>query len=848
MSERLGAEATLAAVLVVGLLTGVRAAAGEGRLETDVFVSGKDGYHTFRIPALIVTTRGTLLAFCEGRKTSRSDHGDIDLVLRRSADGGKTWGPLEVVHEEGGTAKITIGNPCPVLDQASGTLWLTLCRNNNDVLVTHSTDDGKTWATPRDITKDVKQAGWTWYATGPGVGIQLERGPHKGRLLIPCDHRIKASGRVTFSHVFYSDDRGRTWRLGGTAAKHTNECQAVQAADGTLLLNMRSYWWQRGKVKEREGLRAVARSADGGETWGALSFDQALIEPVCQASFLRYTLAKAQGRNRLLFANPASKTARHRMTVRLSYDEGRTWPVSRLIHAGSAAYCCLAALPDTRIGLLYERDGYKTIAFTAFTLGWLTNGKDTLKMAEPAPSGSAAASGSAADAPGRSKYLLLDSRIIEKAEGVKLSVGTVAKHAANPLFGEEKPWEPRFDNLYANVLLDEEDGLYKCWYSPFIIDRPTTETPPERKKTVSYMAAARAMRREKGKGPWREMGICYATSKDGLRWDKPLLDVRPFKGQKSSLVAVGPHGTGIFKDRRETDPARRYKAFFKGRHMAVMFSPDGLRWSEPRPCPEMAARGDTHNNAFWAPELGKYVGITRLWDGQRIVGRSESRDFVRWTKAVEVLRGDKANQTYAMPVFRYAGVYLGLVMVFRPKEDRTHCELAWSPDTVAWHRIDRGTPLIPNSAKKGDYDWGCVYAAAYPVFLKDEIRLYYGASNGVHTSWRDGFLALATLRPDGFAGCQPGAPGQVGSVTTKPLPCVGQRLLVSADAKGGALRVAIVGEEARGLAQCEPIRADVTDGEVRWKGAADLSALRGKPVRLRFELRSARLYAFRFAD
>src|SRR5262249_43969158 len=149
---------------VTGRLRGADAPA-----RTDLFVSGKEGYPTFRIPSLLVTPKGTLLAFCEGRKTGRDDHGDIDLVMKRSPDGGKTWGPLTLVHEEGGTAKITIGNPCPVVDRPSGVVWLTFTRNNDDVFVTTSRDDGKSWSKPEKITAQVKKPGWTWYATGPGV-------------------------------------------------------------------------------------------------------------------------------------------------------------------------------------------------------------------------------------------------------------------------------------------------------------------------------------------------------------------------------------------------------------------------------------------------------------------------------------------------------------------------------------------------------------------------------------------------------------------------------------------------------------------------------------------------------
>ncbi|MFW6163662.1 MAG: sialidase family protein, partial [Planctomycetota bacterium] len=176
----------------------------------DVYVGGRDGYHTYRIPALLATPEGTLLAFCEGRKDNARDHGDIDLMLKRSRDGGRTWGPQQVVYEEGGGAKITIGNPCPVVDEATGVIWLAFCRDNDDVLVTSSRDDGRTWATPTEITAAAKKRAWSWYATGPGVGIQLRRGPHKGRLVIPCDHRIEGETRNYHSHVIFSDDHGKT--------------------------------------------------------------------------------------------------------------------------------------------------------------------------------------------------------------------------------------------------------------------------------------------------------------------------------------------------------------------------------------------------------------------------------------------------------------------------------------------------------------------------------------------------------------------------------------------------------------------------------------------------------------
>jgi hypothetical protein len=459
----------------------------------------------------------------------------------------------------------------------------------------------------------------------------------------------------------------------------------------------------------------------------------------------------------------------------------------------------------------------------------------------------AAAPGRAVD---RAKYLLLDSRLVLKRQNAALRVGKVTKHAGNPLFGEDRPWEARMDNVYANVLFDREAKLYKCWYSPFIVDAAHTTTPREQWGRASYGQVRRRLGRS-GKSR-RVMGVCYAQSSDGLKWTKPRLGIHEFDGKASNLVAIGPHGAGVFMDPREKDPKRRYKMFVKSKGMSVAFSPDGLHWGKPQRCEKIDVAGDTHNNAFWSPELGLYVGITRTWGGRprvRQVARTQSADFVNWTPAKVVLQGLWPHlQTYAMPVFRYGGVYLGLVMIYRTKADRTHCELTWSPDTRVWHRIDPNTPLIPNSPKKGDYDWGCVYAAACPVFLDKEIRLYYGASDGQHGNWRRSFLALATLRPDGFAGFEPKDDGKPALIHTVPVACNGKRLAISADAKGGSVRVAVRDADGRALGDCKPVTADVTDGVVGWAGGSDLSALKGKSLQLTFELRNAKLYAFRFVD
>lgn len=353
----------------VGRLT----ATAEPLEETNVFTAGKEGYHTFRIPALIVTKAGTLLAICEGRKTGRGDHGDLDLVLKRSTDNGQSWGPLEMIYEEGGTAKVTIGNPCPVVDQSTGVIWLPFTRDNDSVFITSSADDGKTWTKPREITSSTKEPTWNWYATGPGNGIQLERGKLQGRLVIPCDHRVSGNkndkegwDKAGRSHVIYSDDHGQTWKLGGSTDYAMNECAVVELSDGTLMLNSRSY---RGKA-----CRGVSLSKDGGATWEPTTDDPALVESVCQASLIRLSGKQQQqceALDLLLFSNPAVPKGRHHLTVRLSEDGGKTWPKSRLIGEGSSAYSSLAELPSGEISLLYERDDYKHLTFVRLKAGFV---------------------------------------------------------------------------------------------------------------------------------------------------------------------------------------------------------------------------------------------------------------------------------------------------------------------------------------------------------------------------------------------------------------------------------------------------------------------------------------------
>jgi len=351
-----------------------------------VFEHGKDGRPDYRIPALVVSKHGTLLAFAEGRQTL-SDHAQNDIVLKRSVDEGKTWGYLQVVHEAGSNVLV---NPCAVVldsgrillmyqcfpagyhSRSLGTniLRLTPGLKGDAVSLTllrFSDDDGATWSPPRNVTRQTKRpTEVTSTTSGPGIGIQLQRGRHKGRILIPTSESWWVGDRRSNNAtVCFSDDGGKTWRRSQPARDNAgvdSEMQVVELSDGSVLLNARS--------SHGHQCRKVALSRDGGETWSPLRDEPQLPEPECMGSILRYSWPES-GASRILFSNPASTTGRTNGVVRLSLDEGQTWPVSRTIEPGGFAYSCLALLPNGEIGLLFEANDYQQIKFVHFTLGWL---------------------------------------------------------------------------------------------------------------------------------------------------------------------------------------------------------------------------------------------------------------------------------------------------------------------------------------------------------------------------------------------------------------------------------------------------------------------------------------------
>jgi len=355
----------------------------------DVFKSKSEGYASIRIPSVLVTKAGTVLAFAEGRQRA-SDQAENDIIVKRSTDGGRTWSSLRVLHDDGANS---LNNPTVVQERSSGRIFLWYQRipahmkergknisaglegtNIYRNFILTSDDDGVTWDAPLDVTKTTKRpTRATTIASGPGVGIQLTRGEHANRLIIPFNEG--PYGRWQ-NYAVFSDDKGQTWKYGddvpgalmpdgkGGERGQINEVQMVELSDGSVMLDSRQF--AGAKVRRR------AISHDGGQTWSRVEEVADLGDPSCMASTIRYSFPSGDQPGVLLHSGPDS-TKRERGTVYLSRDE-KSWPVKRVLYAGPFAYSVLTKFSDGTIGCLFEADNYERIVFARFPLSWVETG------------------------------------------------------------------------------------------------------------------------------------------------------------------------------------------------------------------------------------------------------------------------------------------------------------------------------------------------------------------------------------------------------------------------------------------------------------------------------------------
>lgn len=399
----------LALLWVAGQWLGVRPllAAPPSFEQIDLFTSNEGGYKLYHIPGLVVTAKGTVLAWCEARKKG-SDWDDIRILLRRSTDDGKTWSEPKSIAEVAGAKQknafslalkrtdpndITYNNPVLIADR-DGTVHCLFCLEYMRCFYQRSIDDGQTWSKPVEITPTFEkfrpEYDWKVLATGPNHGIQLR----SGRLIVPIWLSTGTGGnahRPSVTATIYSDDGGESWQAGEIAVPNTdqwinpNETAAIELADGRVMLNVRS--------ESKAHRRLVTTSDDGATHWSKPKFDNALLEPICMAGLVRYSTQAAGGKNRILFSNPDNLTRadgkeapgksrdRKNLSVKLSYDEGATWAVNKTIEPQWSSYSDLAVTQAGTI-LCFYGCGKKAsfagdrLTLARFNLEWLTENQD----------------------------------------------------------------------------------------------------------------------------------------------------------------------------------------------------------------------------------------------------------------------------------------------------------------------------------------------------------------------------------------------------------------------------------------------------------------------------------------
>jgi hypothetical protein len=475
------------------------------------------------------------------------------------------------------------------------------------------------------------------------------------------------------------------------------------------------------------------------------------------------------------------------------------------------------------------------------------------------------------------KQLFIDDYIIDELKGTKKVLHQAVKHAGNPLIVKDKPWEVSGPG-YSTVMYDEEEGIFKMWYGMWI---------PKQKPSTQILG--------------------YATSKDGIRWTKPIIN----KKDKTNIVfhskLPGFQAAGIFKDPVARDPQKRYKMLFsacqdgtaKTWSVNAAYSPDGIVWTD-EPTNPVAPFSDTQSCPFWDARRGRYVAHLRYGPpNTRICSVMESEDFVNWSPKVTIVsRGivgggwpqpkmDRPFGTkhYAMGVMQYEGVYVGLLWAYHgetiqpiPKDklwmDKTNMQIAFSrngrtwvrvsangaipwremDDKRDWKKVSEEAVFIPYGEHKKDWDWGSA-ATCYQqrLVVDDEIRIYYLGHTGRHWASYHGDktpttkgLGVATLRLDGFVSVDAAS---AGTMTTKKFVFIGDTLEVNANAKGGSIVVEALGAdgvviEGFSKTDCTAITTDSVRHVLKWKGQKDSHLIQARPIRLRFHMKKAKLYSF----
>ena len=476
----------------------------------------------------------------------------------------------------------------------------------------------------------------------------------------------------------------------------------------------------------------------------------------------------------------------------------------------------------------------------------------------------------------RGTQLFIDNRLIEKLEGARKQLNRPVKSPKNPILVKDRPWEPSGPG-YATVFYDRDEKLFKMWYQMW-------------KKTKGTSTGV----------------LAYATSTDGVRWTKPLVDKKGGTNMVRHPPIQGFQCPGVFKDRGDTDPRRRYKMLFSCNPdgtastwmTSAAFSADGIHW-EPSKQTALIPFSDTQICPFWDQQRRRYVAIMRFGPpNTRIISRVESTDFLHWSPKITVMRRTRMDavqetQFYQMAPMPYGNDYVGLVGTYhneslkpippdKPWTNRQDLQLVYSRNGITWSRVGgRGTiPLeelnrdkdwsresreatfVPYGRMNKDWDWGYMtpYFTPEPIIIDDRIHFYYSGSNAKHWwTWTGDppkkdpnakpplqGVGLATLRRDGFVSIEAGPKG--GTMTTRPFVFLGDTLELNADARGGSITVEARGSDGKvisgfGRDSSVPITSDNIRHVLAWKGHKDLHQLQGRPIRLTMYLTDASLFS-----
>ncbi|MDE0086182.1 MAG: hypothetical protein OXU23_10750 [Candidatus Poribacteria bacterium] len=460
------------------------------------------------------------------------------------------------------------------------------------------------------------------------------------------------------------------------------------------------------------------------------------------------------------------------------------------------------------------------------------------------------------------RYLFLDMHHITRIEGLYRRMHQPERYPENPILRGENPWES-VASLYGTVLYDPQDSLFKMWYL-----------------TGPYVDGMVEVRQRKALG--NITLLAYATSTDGVHWEKPILNQVDFAGStENNLIDVGRtncEGMAVLYDENETDPDRRYKGFYwehggidtfiqhegrtiwghgEGDGMWMSFSPDGVHWTNYENNPVISLGSDTTQSLVWDPKIQKYVVFGRFGAGGRKTARAESSDGIHFSEPKLVLECDEfdegSTQIYGMPINIYEGIYLGMIWIYREGVDGTiDTSLATSRDGINWQRVlDRQTFLT--LGEKGSWEDGMVRISQNFITYNDQLYFYYGGVNGPHTGRKfkqverkhKSMLGLATLRRDGFVSLDAGE--TEGYMLTKPLTLDGKDLNLNVDASRGYVVVAVADDMGTPLENYTSERITGDELETAVNFSRPLDAIKGREVRLQFQLKDASLYSYWFA-